>query len=159
MSSNATAAGVAAAESHDHERDPRARLAPYGCLYGPLAVVALVLSFTPLYRLGPSSTETYSLWRETTEPGGGIAGVGVCFLLVLITLLVAATFAPHAPVLGYAIAALGAVIALMVATHPGFGDEVSLNYYGVACVVVACCGAALGVAHGVHTTVLRGRRR
>lgn len=132
----------------------RSRLQPYASLYGPLAVVALALSFTPLLHLSESST-TYSLWRESVEPGGEIAMIGVIALLILVALLVVAVFRPDIPGLGFPIAVLAALIAVMLATHPGFGEEVTLSYFGVACIVVACCGAALGTAHGVHSIVIR----
>lgn len=140
------------------ERTARNRLHAYGSLYGPLAVIALTLSFTPLLRLGPSSP-TYSLWREAVEPAGGIAMAGIVVMLVLIALLVVAVFRPDVPGLGFAIAVSAALIAVMLATHPGFGADVRLSYFGVACVVVACCCVALGIAHGIHTIVVRTRHQ
>lgn len=137
----------------------RSRFQGYSGLYGALAVVALTLSFTPLFRLAPSDPTTYSLWLEIADPNGGVAVLGVIVLLVLVALAVVAVFRPESRGLGFAIAVLAAVIALMVATHPGFGDDVRLSYFGVACVVVAACAAVLGVVHGVHTVVTDDSRR
>lgn len=137
----------------DHEQVRRIRFAGYGSLYGPLAVVALTLSFTPLFRLSSSDPTPYSLWAEMTDPNGGVAVIGVIALLVLIGLAVGAVFRPEARWLGFVIAGLAVLIAVMLATHPGFGDDVTLSYFGVACVVVSLCAAVLGIVHGAHTTI------
>jgi hypothetical protein len=90
----------------------------YARLYGPLAVVSVVIAFQPI--LG----EDYgTLWEMAGRPGGGPAVIGALLMGGLISFLAYASFRP-AQTTGVpaVIAVLAALIAVMLLTKPGTGS-------------------------------------
>lgn len=154
--------------------DPAAWIAPreraafdgYARLYGAIAVLSLTLSFIPLFNDvvehdsgGTLRRHFGNLYETSTTGGGGPAMIGILLLLILIGVLVAATFRPTVPALPVAIVVLAALIALMLLTKPGTGDPApDLSYAGTADAGLAFVTMALGAAHFIHLRVRRGQR-
>ncbi|MFI5732068.1 hypothetical protein ACIA49_18230 [Kribbella sp. NPDC051587] len=120
--------------------------------YAPLAVMCIVLSFQPLL----PADEFGTLWEMAGRGSGNPAAMGAVLMTVLILLLGYASFRPAVPTwIPVTIAVLSGVIAVMLLTKPGTGDEKpELTSFGDAAVAVAICTCVLAVSH-----VTRLRRR
>jgi hypothetical protein len=134
-----------------------ARFSAYARFYGPMAVLALALSFMPLFDdvVEGDVRMTYgSLWEMAGRPGGGPAVLGVLLLLALVGLLAIAAFGRCRPGLLIATAADAALIVLMLLAKPGTGTPApSLSGSGQAGLVIALCAMALTITHAVHLSV------
>lgn len=125
--------------------------AGYARLYGPLAVVSVVISFLPIL------PEDYgTLWEMAGRPGGGPAVIGALLMGGLIALLAYASFRPaRTSAVPTAIAVLAALIAVMLITRPGTSSpRPGLTSFGDAALAVAICTLALALSH-----LVRIRRR
>jgi hypothetical protein len=125
--------------------------AGYARLYGPLAVVSVVISFQPI--LPP---EYGTLWEMAGRESGGPAIIGVLLMGAMIALLGYASFRPaRTTLVPGAIAVLAALIVVMLITKPGTASpRPGLTSFGDAALAVAICTFALAVSH-----VVRIRRR
>lgn len=135
----------------------------YARLYGPFAVVMLLLTFFPYMRArGPKGGITPhqfgNLWAESFGAGGDneVASFGMVLFVAAIVLVLIATFVVPPPALTAAIALLALIIAIMLWTRPGFYNTPALSDAGTADVAI---GFALAVFAIVHTTHLVLRRR
>lgn len=146
-------------------RRGRALSGPYAPLYAVLAVLALVLSFFPLFNDvvehddGVTLTRHFgSLYEMAARPGGQPALIGLTLMIALIVLLVVAAFRKEIhPGLPASITGVAAVIALMLLAKPGTGDPVpSLTHAGTADVAIAIATVALT---SVHAYQLFSRRQ
>jgi hypothetical protein len=119
----------------------------YARLYGPIAVVAVLIAFQPILE------GTYgSLWETAARPAGGPAVLGLFLMFLLVGCLGWATLRPvRTTALPVAIAILAALIALMLITRPGTGSpKASLTYEGNAALAIAVVTIGLAVAHTIH---------
>jgi hypothetical protein len=125
--------------------------AGYARLYGPLAVVSVVISFLPILPV-----EYGTLWEMAGRHGGGPAILGVLLMGGMIALLAYASFRPaRTTLVPGAIAVLAALIVVMLITKPGTASpRPGLTSFGDAALAVAICTLALAVSH-----VIRLRRR
>jgi hypothetical protein len=130
------------------------RTGVYARLYGAIAVLALALSFMPLFEDvvdGDLRTTYGSLWQMAGRPGGGPAVLGVLLLLGLIALLVVGTVGVRSAMLPIAVAVDALLIVLMLITRPGAGTpKPDLTGAGTAALVIALCAVAVSVAHAIH---------
>ncbi|MFI7063979.1 hypothetical protein ACIBL3_23535 [Kribbella sp. NPDC050124] len=135
------------AVSEQDESKRQAIATGYARLYGPLAVVSVVIAFQPIL-----SDDYGTLWEMAGRPGGGPAVIGVLLMGGLIWLLAAAALRPvvstGVPAL---IAVLSGLIVVMLLTKPGTGSpRPELTSFGDAAVAVAVCTFALAVSQFVR---------
>jgi hypothetical protein len=126
----------------------------YARLYGPLAVVSVVLAFMPLM-----DEEDYgTIWDMAGRSGGDMAVLGILLMFGLIGCLGYATVRPVASAgLPVTITVLAVLIALMLIFKPGSGTPTpSLTHEGQAALAVAVVTGLLAVGHALH---LRRRGR
>ncbi|MGW7683747.1 hypothetical protein ACWGID_23620 [Kribbella sp. NPDC054772] len=119
----------------------------YARLYGPLAVVSVVISFQPI--LPP---DYGTLWEMAGRQGGGPAILGALLMGAMIALLAHASFRPATTVaVPTGIAVLAGLIVVMLLTKPGTRSPTpELTSFGDAAVAVVCCTCALAVSHLVR---------
>lgn len=119
----------------------------YARLYGPIAVVALLIAFQPIIEGNYGS-----LWETAARPAGGPAVLGLFLMFLLVGCLGWATLKPaRTAALPVAISILAALIVLMLLTRPGTGSpKASLTYEGNAALAIAFVTIGLGVAHTIH---------
>lgn len=117
----------------------------YARLYGPLAVVCLVISFLPIL----PEDEYGTLYEMAGRTGGGPAVLGILLMLSLVVSLGYAALRPrYTPGVPLTITVLAAVIVLMLLTKPGTASPTpSLTPEGDAALAVAFVTTALGIAH------------
>lgn len=132
----------------------------YARWYGPLAVLALAITFVPLVRRVPQDPNQHpwpSPWQLLGTDRTGVAALGVALLLVLAgVLLVAAIRPPRTVVLPIAILVLAILLVVMLLAKPGTVDpEPVLTGTGVLGVGVGIVLIATAVSHIV---VLAWRR-
>jgi hypothetical protein len=136
------------------------RFSGYARLYGSMAVLALALSFMPLFDdvvVGDVRSTYGSLWDMAGRNSDAPAGLGIILLLALVALLSVATFGTRNPTLLVAIAVDAALIVLMLLTKPGTGEPTpSLSGAGQAGLVTALGAMVLTITHAVH---LKGYER
>lgn len=121
--------------------------------YGPLAVVAVAMSFLPPYENvtikhdgGGAIHHTYgTLWEMTTR--GAPAPIGVILLLTLAAFLVAATVpVSTGPGLPVGVGICAGLLGLMLVSRPGTGDPTpGLTDVGVAEAALLFCCVAIAV--------------
>jgi hypothetical protein len=119
----------------------------YARLYGPIAVVALVLAFQPII------DEDYgSLWETAARPAGGPAVLGLLLMFVLVGCLGYATLRPVRTVaIPVTISIVAALIVMMLLTKPGTGNpRPGLTYEGEAGLALSLLTIGLGLAHTIH---------
>lgn len=123
----------------------------YARLYGPIAVVAVVIAFQPIL-----DGDYGSLWETAGRPAGGPAAFGLFLMFGLVGCLGWATLKPaHTTALPVAISIIATLIVLMLITRPGTGStKASLSYHGNAALAIGVVTIALGVAHAIQV----GRR-
>jgi hypothetical protein len=131
-----------------------ARFAVYSRFYAAIAILSVALSFMPLFNdvVKDDFRSSYgTLWQMAARPGGGPAVIGVFLLLGLVALLVIAANQVRSRLLPIAIAADGALIAVMLIAKPGTGTpKPDLAVGGLIGLTIALSAMALGVAHAVH---------
>jgi len=136
------------------ELEDLVRFAGYARLYGSMAVLALTLSFMPLFDdvvVGDVTTRYGSLWDMAGRNNAAPAGFGVILLLALVMLLAVAAFGARNPKLQVALAVNAALIFLMLLAKPGTGEPTpSLSGAGQAGVAIALCVTLLAIIHLVH---------
>ncbi|TCC18072.1 hypothetical protein [Kribbella speibonae] len=121
--------------------------AGYARLYGPLAVVCVVIAFQPILE------GTYgTLWETAARPAGGPAALGLMMMFGLVVALAWATLRPATtagpPVV---IAIFTVLIAVMLITKPGTGsDHPGLTSFGNAGLALTLCGLGLTIGHLVQ---------
>ncbi|PRZ43907.1 hypothetical protein CLV47_10131 [Antricoccus suffuscus] len=137
----------------------------YARLYGPFAVVMLLLTFFPYMRSGEpkggiTPHEFGSLWREAFGPGGDneVATFGAALFVAAIVLVLIATFVPPPPVLTATIAVLALIIVVMVWTRPGFYNTPALTDAGIADIAIGYALVVLTITHTIHTVLRRSAR-
>lgn len=141
-------------ESRLAELERTARFGAYGRFYAPIAVVALALSFLPLFDDvvdGDIRTTYGTIWQMAGRNSGDPAVFGILLMLALIALLAVATVRVRSPRLPIAIAVDGALIVLMLISKPGTGSPTpSLSDSGTAALMIALGTVALALAHAAH---------
>lgn len=126
-------------------------------LYGPLALLFVMLSFLPFYadvtvrEDWGTMTATYgSLWQLPS----GVAVVGGLLLATLVIMLLVATFRTVGPGVPATIAVLAALMAVALLLKPGTGRITPpMTDTGTAGVALACCACVLAI---VHAVILKG---
>jgi hypothetical protein len=151
----------------EEERAVRWTFGGYARCYPVLAGLLAVLSFFPILGdvvekadYGQSRYTFGSLWAMASrDSSSDVAAMGAFVLVVLLCLLVLATFRPPpgATGLGATIAGVAALLAVLLVTKPDTGDlDPPLTGAGKASVAILILTAVLGAAHESH---LFARRR
>ncbi|WP_166352797.1 hypothetical protein [Phytoactinopolyspora limicola] len=139
--------------------------AGYARLYGPLAVLAAMLSFMPIfddvvieYDNGSELRRWFgSLWDMAGRAGGDPATLGILLVLIFTTLLVAATFRPTTVGLPVSVVVVAIPMVIMLVTRPGTGTpKPDLSAHGMAGMTIVILAVVIAVAQAAH--VLSARR-
>lgn len=122
--------------------------AGYARLYGPLAVVSVVIAFLPIL----DEEEYGTLWEMASRPGGSPAVFGIILMFGLVGCLGYSALRPARgtgpPI---AIIVLAAVITVMLLTKPGTSSPGnSLTPEGDAALAIAIGTVLLAVSHVLH---------
>jgi hypothetical protein len=127
--------------------------AGYARLYGPIAVVSLLIGFLPI--LPP---EYGTLFEMASRPGGDPALLGIMLMGALVGCLgFAALRPPRTAGLPVAISMIAALIVVMLLTKPGTSEPTpSLTPAGDAALAIAVLTVFLGIANVLQ---LRRARR
>jgi hypothetical protein len=118
----------------------------YARLYGPLAVVGVMVAFFPLV-----TVDSGTLWTLATRAHGGSAVLGLLLIGALVVLLTHATFRPaRTRGVPIGIAVLAGILAVMLITKPGAGAQEHLTPFGNAALAIASGTFALAISHVVR---------
>lgn len=133
----------------------------YGRFYAPLAIVAVLLSFLPLYQpvmISEDVSRTYeSTWEMAARTGGDPAMLGLLLLAGLVVAMCVAATRTKSAALPITIAVLAALLAGMIVLKPGTGTpKPDLTLAAIIGVAFSLVIVAVAVA---HTIQLLTRRR
>jgi hypothetical protein len=139
-----------------HSRKARVSVS-YTRIYPALAVVALSMSFLPLYATVHTetlTTEYGSVWQMAGRDPVGI--MAAFFLVGVVAIFVVLNFRPPtAAALPFVGAAANAVAFLGIILKPGTGTpSPALAQGGIVLSACALMGVIVCVAHGIHLSVM-----